>query len=337
MEMTITDTIQDVDEREWKALVEDTFIEQSLGWFRTVEDSHMRDMRYVLVRDKTLKAAACCYTYPEKLYIEIPFLEVRSPLGMSIGFFSKSPEYTDLLLKGITKIQKREKAKGLSFLEMRKKERDFIKPHLKGFAEFPIRDDMYLDLDFTDFDDYLASLDPTSRRSIRKTLNRAAKRWKIETVFTNEFSKWKKMAHRLRRYLCEEHKNYRHYLTEEFYEALEKNLKDNAELILCFKDSIPLACGLILNSPRIARHKFAGIDPRYREYQAYFLVYYEGIKKAIERRQKRIYFGPTTYEFKEKIGCKREALFGLAKMRNPFFHLALTSYLTMRNLQGKKL
>ncbi len=337
MEMTIKNTIRDADEAEWEALVGDIFIEQSHGWLRTVEDSHMRDMRYVFVRDKTLKAAACCYLYPEKLYIEIPFLEVRSPLGNSTGFFSKDPEYTDLLLKGLYEIQKRKKAKGLSLLEMRKKERDSIKPHLKGFAEFPIRDDTYLDLDFADFDDYLASLDSTSRRSIRKTLNRAAKRWKIQTVFTNEFSTWKKVAHRLRGYLCEEHKNYRHYLTEAFFDALEKNLKDNAELIMCFKDNIPLIYGLILNSPVIAQHKFAGINPQYREYQAYFLVYYEGIKKAIERRQKRIYFGPTTYSFKEKIGCKREAIYGFAKIRNPLLHLALTSYLTTLNLRGKKL
>jgi predicted N-acyltransferase len=335
--MTITNTIRDVDETEWKALVGDDIIEQSHGWFKTIEDSHMRDMQYVFVKDETLKAAACCYVYPEELYITIPLLEVRSPLANSAGFFSKDPYYTDMLVKGLTTIQEKEKARGLSFLEMKKKDLDSIKPHLKGFIEFPVREDTYLDLDFADFDDYLASLDSTSRRSIRKTLNRASKRWKINTVFTNEFSQWKTIASQLRENLCEEHNNYRQYLPEEFYEALGKNLKDNAELIMCFKDKIPLVCGLILNSPTVTQHKFAGINPQYREYQAYFLVYYEGIKKAIERKQKRIYFGPTTYEFKEKIGCKRENVFGLAKLTNPLLHLALASYITTVKLRGKKL
>ena len=336
MELIITDTIRDIDETEWESLVGDS-IEQSHGWFRAIEDAHMRDMQYVFVKDEPLKAAACCYRYPEELYIKIPLLEVRSPLSNSAGFFSKDPEYIDVLVKGLHALEKREKTKGLSFLEMKKKDLDLIKPHLKGFTEFPVRDDTYLDVDFADFDDYLASLDSTARRSIRKTLNRAANRWKIKTVFTNEFSTWKTVCNRLRENLCQEHNNYRQYLTEEFYDALGKNLKDAAELIMCFKDDIPLVCGLILNSPTVAQHKFAGINPQYREYQAYFLVYYEGIKKAIERKQKRIYFGPTTYEFKEKIGCKREKVFGLAKMKNPILHLALTSYLTTVKLRGKKL
>ena len=92
-----------------------------------------------------------------------------------------------------------------------------------------------------------------------------------------------------------------------FYEELQANFKTGAELVFFFKEQIPLAFALSLNTPRMVQYKFVGIDPVYREYEAYFLIYYLGIRKAIERKQKKIYFGPSTYEFKEKIGCKRES------------------------------
>lgn len=333
--MKITDTIRDVDETEWENLAGTNQVERSHGWFRTVEDAHMRNMQYLFLKDNTLRAAACCHIYTEKMGIKMPFLEVASPLGTSTGFFSKTPAHTSILLKELLKIQNREKTKGILFLNLTKEELDFIRPQAKGFTTFQLIDNTYLDLGFTDFEDYLSSLNGKKRRSIRITLNKA-KKLNVRTVFTNEISTWKKIAHQLQGYICEQYQNYRFHLPEEFYDALEKNLNDNAELVFFFKDNIPLAFALAINTPATSLYKFVGVDPRYREYQAYFLIYYEGIKKAIERRQKRIYFGPTSYEFKDKIGCKRKELFGLVKLKNPFLHLALTSFITGYTLLGKK-
>lgn len=329
MEMEITDTIQDINETEWEALAGTDYIEKSYRWFKTIEESGMRDMRYVFIRNKTLKAAACCYIYLEKMGIKMLFLDVKA-------FISKDPEHTDMLLKGLYEIQKKEKTKGILFFSLKKEELDLIKPQLKGFTEFPTKEDTYLDLNFTDFDDYLTSLEEKAWRSARMTLKRAKKEFKIHMVFTNEFSKWKEVAHQLQGYLCEQFNDYRSHFSLQFYDALEKNLKDNAELILFFKDDIPLAFALPFFSSTICEHKLLGLDPRYRKYQAYFLFYYEGIRRGIKRGHKRMYFGSTTYEFKERIGCKREALFGLIKLRNPFFHLALASYITVYKLLGKK-
>ncbi len=335
VEMKITDTIINVDEREWENLIGTDQVERSYRWFRTVEDSHMRDMRYVFLKGKSLKAAACCHLYTEKLGIKMPFLEVTSPLGTSTGFFSKTPEHTIMLLKELWNIQTREKAKGILFLNLTKEELDFIKPQAKGFTPFQLVDNTYLDLDFTNFDDYLSSLTGKRRRSIRITLNKA-KKMGVQTVFTNEVSHWKEVAHQLQGYICEQYHNYRLHLPEEFYDAVENHLRGNVELVFFFKDKIPLAFALVVNTPAASLYKFTGVDPQYKKYQAYFLVYYEGIKKAIERRQKRIYFGPTSYEFKDKIGCKRKELFGLVKLKNPLLHVALTSFITGYTLLGKK-
>ena len=338
MELYTADTIRDISEKEWDALVGTDYLERSHAWYRTVEDSSMRKMRYVFLKEtERLTAAVCCYVIDEHIFsISMPVLGVGCPLGTSSAFFSKTPEQAHMLLKGLEEIQEKERTRRLSILNLRKEEFIALKQWMKGLAEFSKPDNTYIDLDFNDFEDYLSSLDGSARRSVRKTLNRARKRWGIKPVFTNDLTTWKGVAHRLQGYICEQYSDRSTHFTQKFYEALEKNMKENAELLLLFKDNIPLVFGLSLNSPEISLHKAVGVDPQYREYQAYFLLYYEGIKRAIERKQKRIYYGLTTYEFKEKIGCKREELFGFTRLRNPVLNLALKSYIAASRLSGKK-
>jgi predicted N-acyltransferase len=337
MDIVRSGTITDVGQEEWEHLVGTEHPGKSPGWYRAVEDSGMRDMHYIFLKEKGhLVAAATCYPYEEKvLNVGMRFLEVRSPFGTASGLFSISPEYTLTLLEELEKTKQTVKAQGILVLELRETEAVFLKEQMNGYNSIEIADDTYIDLDYTDFDDYLSSLDASARRSVRKTLNRAEKRWNLKTIFTNEFSEWKEAAHRLRGYLCEEHGTQRSHLTQGFYEALETHLKDKAELIICLKDDTPIASGLVLNSEALAIHKLAGVDPRYKEYQAYFVMYYEGIRKALQRNQKRIYFGPTTYEFKNKIGCKREKVSGFARLDNPLLHVALKSYVLGMRFLGR--
>jgi predicted N-acyltransferase len=326
MEIYTTDTIRDIGEREWHTLVGHDNIEQSYAWMKMVEESGARKVYYVFLKDRKLEAAACCTFFREKMFsVELPFLEVKSPLGLSPAFFSRTPQHADMLLKELRDIQKKEKTKVLSILCLKKDEVDFIRTQVGGFVEFPMNDNTYIDLDFADFEDYLSWLPAKARRSVRITLNKA-KKLGVTSLSTNEFSKWKSTAHRLQKNICQQYKDYQWLLPEQFYDSVERNFKEHAELLMFFKDDIPLAFGFSVNTPDIVKYKFVGADPQYRDYQAYFLIYYEGIKKAIERGQKRITFGLTSYSFKEKIGCTREKLFGLFQMRNPGLNLALQSY-----------
>lgn len=338
MEIEITNTIQAIEEDQWNALGEPGFVEQSYRWYKTIEESGMLKLYYILIREKgRLTAAACSFPYKHRLRsipLKVPTLHVRTPLGTSGAFFSPTPEHTHMLGEGLKEIQKREKVKRVAVLGLREERFTNVKDALEGFTALPPFTDTYIDLHFADFDDYLSSLDASARRSVRKTLNRSEKRWKIKSVVTTEFSAWEHAAHTLQGYTCKEHNDNRMYLTEQFYEALERNLKDSAELILLFKDETPLVFGLSVNSPTISQHKAVGVDPHYREYQAYFLLYYEGIRRAIERKQKRIYFGQTAYSFKEKIGCKRENLYWLAKLENRLFDLVLKSYNVLCRYSG---
>jgi predicted N-acyltransferase len=337
MEMHITSTIQDVDEKEWNAFVGRETIEHSYAWLKTVEDSGVKAMRYVFLKDgKALTGAACSYVYEEKMYsMKVPFLQVKSPLGSSPAFFSSTPEETHMLVKGLERIRKEEKAQGMLILDFSKEESDRLRDQLKGFTELQTDDNTYIDTDYADFDDYLGSLDEDAWRSARMTLNRA-RRWKIKTVFTNDFPAWKDVATRLQRYQCEYHNDFRFYMNESFYDTLERTMKDSAELVLFFKDDIPLVSALSLYTGEYSIYKGAGIDPKHKKYHAYFLLYYEAIKRAIEKGHKRIYFGTTTYGFKEKIGCKRSECMGYAKMGNPVLNLALKSFLKVSMMRGER-
>lgn len=332
MEVTLTNTVKGIPEKEWNTLAGIDIPERTYAWYRTIEDSGIRDMHYVLVQENTLVAAACCHLYKEPQFgVTIPVLEAGSPTGTTRSFFSNTAQHTDALLSGLEALRIKENAGGLMIIDFTEEEFNRLKPRMKakGFTPFFQLESMYIDLPFTDFDDYLSSLSASDRRSIRKTLNRAEKRWHITHILTNDFSHYAHIASKLQGFTCEEHNDYRMHLTEQFYNALEIHFKESAELTLFFKDGTPLASGLCLNSPTVAVHKFSGVDPKYRQYQAYFLLYYEGIRKAIEKRQKRICFGSTTYEFKRKIGCKGEKLLGFIKMENPVLNAALKCYINV--------
>jgi predicted N-acyltransferase len=330
LKIETADSIRDVDEQEWITLLGTDRVDGSHGWYRAIEDSGIRISHYVLVReDGNLAAAACCRICTEKIYtVKMPFLDVRP-------VYFDTFEQADMLVRGLEEVRKKEKAKGFLFFFHDKEKLNCMRNQLKYSTEFPVGENTYIDLNFKDFDDYLSSLNTTARRSARNTLNRA-RRWEIQPVFTNELSRWKKVARSLHGYVCEQHNDYRQHFPESFYEALEKNLKERAELIMFFKDNTPLAFGLSLNSKTTSLYKIAGLDPEYRRYHAYFLIYYEGIRKAIERGQKRIYFGPTAYELKERIGCSLQKCFGLAKMGNPALNMMLKIYITSFKLLGKK-
>ncbi|MBU7031735.1 MAG: GNAT family N-acetyltransferase [Theionarchaea archaeon] len=337
MDIQTSHTIQSVTESEWTSLVGTSTIEQSYRWFRAVEDSRIRDMVYGFIREEgSLKAATCGFCDAFRVGgVTIPLLEIGSPLGMSACFFSSSEQHTIALLDTLTQIQQSKKCRGIMILDLSEQQVSYLNQHVEGYVQCPPYDNTYIDLNFSDFDDYLESLPSNARRSVRITMNRAEKKWRLRLNSTNEFTRWKEVTRRLQGYVCEEHHNFRWHLPLTFYDALETHLKNDAELLICFTDDIPIVYGLALNTPETCQYKFVGIDPAYRHYHAYFLLYYEGIKRAIERGQSRIYFGTSNYEFKEKIGCLRESLHGLVRLQNPVFNTMVRCYVTGMKIMGK--
>ncbi|MGD2250641.1 MAG: GNAT family N-acetyltransferase [Candidatus Methanofastidiosia archaeon] len=327
--MEILNTISDIGKHQWNTLVHAQTPEASYEWYKAVEESKMKDLYYVTLWEKgDLVAACCCFTYlGEEIFLKIPFLACWSPLSSILGFFSPSTEHISRLLQGLHTIQDKLHLRGTLIANFEQEDYQRHNLYMKEYNPLSLASTTYLDLPYADFDEYLNSLPSSHRRSIRKTLNRAEKRWQIKHVLTNNLSQWKHVAHRLQGLTCAEHNDFTNYLSKKFYESLQKTMKDKVELSIFLKDSIPLASGLCLNNETVAVHKYAGVDPEYRQYQAYFLLYYEGIRKAIERNQSRICFGTTTYQFKKKIGCEVAPLYSFGKMANPLLNVMLNMYL----------
>lgn len=326
MDVKVTTTIRNIDEKEWEALVRSDNVEDSYQWYRAVEDSNIRKMRYVFIKDSgKLVAAACSFIYEERKFsLIIPLLEVKS-------FVFETPEQTSMIMKELEKIGAKEKLRGIAIRDLTEEEAGSLRDYMKGFVEVLMPDNTYIDLNFKTFEEYLKSLKRKTRKSVRSTLSRV-RRMGVKTVVTSEFSRFKHVTYTLHSYVCEQHNDLRGLFPEEFYEALEKNLKDHAELLLFLKEDIPLAFALSFFSKTTAYINLGGVDPHYREYQGYFLIYYETIRRAIEKKLKKIYFGTTTYEFKGKIGCKREKALGFMKFRNPILHFILKLYFVMKGL-----
>jgi predicted N-acyltransferase len=335
MDIFTSHTIQDITKAEWTAMVGPNSIEQSYDWLKTVEHARVLDMQYLFIRERgSLKAAAYCFPMKESLFLwKIPLLEVWSPLTPSSSFFSRDAVHTRALLDGLERLRQTTKTLGFTIMGLKRDQWTLLRDHSHRLTHFSMRENTYLDLPFSDFDDYLASLENGAWRSARMTLNRA-RRWKIKTVFTTELGKWGAEANRLQEFTCKAHNDYQWFLPRDFYNTLEQYMKDTVELLLFFKDDTVLASAVVLNTPNVCYYRFPGIDPRYRKYQAYFLMYYEGIRRAIERKQSRIYFGLSGYTFKERIGCKKEELFGASRMKNPLLNLGLKAYMAIIRKRG---
>lgn len=335
MKLQISDTIH-CTQKEWDNLVNPQSVAQSSAWITAIEDSGILDMAYIFLRENgALTAGACCHVLTKYKGITIPFIEVGAPLGSWCSFFSSQKECTQQLLNGIKQIRTQKKAWGTIILDLRENEYNTYKEHFTQFHEFLMPDTTYIDLEFSDFDDYLDLLSSRSRRSIRNTLRKAEK-WGITTLCTTELARWGATASTLQGYTYTQHGKTGVHLPPQFYETLEITMKGNVELVLFFKDNTPLVCALVLNTPDICEYTFSGIDPKYTKYQAYFLLYYHGIKRAIRKNKKRIYFGPTAYSFKEKIGCTREKLYGVVKMKNSVLDGGLKAYFKYLDITGKK-
>jgi predicted N-acyltransferase len=322
MKIHIVDSVRAAGEREWQEIVGPTHLDQSYGWFRTVEDSGMQKTNYVLVKDGSrLRAAACATLIRLRGYgTVIPCLTVASPLTVTPAFFSRTREETGWLLKGLRRLQRRENARGFFILVREPRSKDA--PRIRGSVTVPLEPVVRLDLGFSSFDEYLSSLPRNPKKSIKATLSKA-RRYGLRIVVTNEFSRWKETARRLQGFVCEQHQDWTWHLTGAFYEALETHLRDKVDLILVLKDDTPLAVFVLTRSPEAYQLRFAGIDPRYHEHHAYFFGCYETIRMTIERGARELSLGLTTYEYKEKIGGVRVPQFALGKMNSPMLDALL--------------
>lgn len=329
MRTEIVESISKIDKNMWEELVENNFPETRYEWCKTVEESGNNNLRYVLAFERNkLIGVAICEIVKEKLFrfgISLKIIEVSSPLSNFEGFIIKDEKAILPIIKEIENLVSKEKLMGISFMNLRENMKKKIEKSLKGYHGIRLSPNTFIDINWDNFEEYLSSLKSGARRGIRNTLRRKD-RYKLRIEHTKEFKKFSEQLYQLQKKVCDFHRDYKYLLPSKFYESLEKNFKDNSEVTICFKNEKILGFVLSLMDEEKIVYKFCGLDPKYKKYQAYFLFYIDGIKRAIKNKKKRIYFGKTTYGVKTERGCTKENLYAFLKARNSVLNKLASLY-----------
>jgi hypothetical protein len=80
---------------------------------------------------------------------------------------------------------------------------------------------------------------------------------------------------------------------------------------------------LICTPPRMV-FRYIGMDyERNRRYGLYFLLFLKGIEVCLREGLTEMECGPTSYDFKRRLGCRMQETFVYYRHRNPFLHWLL--------------
>jgi len=298
------DSIEHIYQRDWEELVGRDIVEYDYRWYKVNEkfDKNLNPKYIVVYKGNNLVGSAFM-SILNKLDISIGKLHLTFPLLGKISFFRYSSPISNFsgIFFNKEEVLKQNRIVLSNFVIG---QNNILSNFLEsgGFYRIKCKPNTFLDIKWKTFDKYLSSLPKSERHDIRKTINRSKKHG-ISIEYKKNFSSMSKKLCELYENVSGKHREMG--MPENFFKVLDREMGDNTDLFLCKKEEKVIAYGLSLNNTAVASHKFLGLDYRYRKSQAYFLLYYEGIKKAINDGLKRIYFGSTTYRYKERIGCKR--------------------------------
>jgi predicted N-acyltransferase len=334
----IVDTIHRIDREEWDTLVGGNIF-TSYGWLKTIEQTFIGDLkpRYFLMREegRLIATAACYITYPsEEIYSSDDtllgrFKKYASKMGIS--FFPAMICSPKSAFGAHILVEKRLDSKKAEMVatEMIKKIEEFAVEHRlsiifsnvmdheislirslseRGYSKaetFPL---CYLDVEWSSFDEYLASLKQMSKASAKMVRNEINKNRK-EGVVIQLLEKVDGFQDRLYELV---NMNYlRHNrrpfpFRKEYFKALKDNLGSNAVVYTATKNHELVGACVMLRRNESCHISFIGVDHESagNDFTYFNLAYYRPIEDAISDRIERIYFGQTQYALKTRRGCK---------------------------------
>lgn len=195
-----------------------------------------------------------------------------------------------------------------------------------GFQRVPIPPTVLLDLPFSDFDEYLATMRAGYRRRVRKVMERSAalrvELWTDFTPLVPELARlWRLVYER-----ADEVK--REILAEPFF-AAAASLDELRILALKREDGSLASYALLLEDRPRLHFLYTGFEESAgRDEGAYFRLLYEIVRYAIEDGFTSVNLGITTLEPKMDLGGEPVDLYGWIRHRNPVLHKAFARLAT---------
>ncbi|MBU7014715.1 MAG: GNAT family N-acetyltransferase [Theionarchaea archaeon] len=333
--------ISEIPREEWDNVVNNrTF--HTYRWMELLEHSLREGISpyfLTVTRDDQLVGSAVCFlSYRAILGVYVSSLACLCPFSDEIGIHVKEGEPAEpilsLLYGSMMDAARKEHTKAIVIANVDNE--PYVSFLKKKTSLLEVSPSTYLDVRWKTFKDYLKSLPRKSKKNIRHTLNQGERRG-IRLEHSQDFSDAEFLFSFHRDNLLEHGHNYPLSFTSNFYKGLEKYVGDYAFILRCYLEDKLLGYWIYFFDGDLASMAISGVEKTYgREYNAYFNICYEVVREMIRRGCKRMYFGPTTYIVKRRIGCTLLEKKASIRFSNPVLNGAFRLLIPVRNLWIKK-
>jgi predicted N-acyltransferase len=300
--------INEIPKEEWDTLVNHKLF-HTYRWMELLEYSLREGISpyYITItRDNDLVGGAVCYpSYRLVFKFYLQSMVCLCPFSDDIGLYIKSGEPAEaifsLLFSHIEEAARKERARIVVINNVD------VSPYRtllqKKAALIKMSPSTCLDVQWKTFKDYLRSLPRKSKKNIRHTLNQGERRG-LRLEHSQDFSDAEFLFRFYEENLRKHGHSYPLPITSQFYTGLGKYVGDFAYILRCYHGSKLLGYWIYFFDGSIASMAISGSEEDdAREYNAYFNICYDAVREMIEKGCSKIYFGPTTYTVKRRIGC----------------------------------
>jgi len=348
----IFDNLNKIDEKDWDAVFGD--IPESYPFYKTLGNSELPDFTFyylAIYRDDAISLIAPLFAtdfngdiaaegwvskvikfirkaFPRflifnTLFCGTPFGE-NGVLGIKQDF-RDDPRLIPLLLEGINNLAAKINAPLVIFKDFLKQDERFLDILTRqGYSKTESFPTVYLELNFTSFEDYLKSLGASTRKSLKKKLKQADSRGKIEVKVVQEIGGQIDQIVKLYENTYREGLTKFERLPRKFFLQVTGDLSAHTRFFLYYVDGKLAAFNLCFVYPDLLIDKFIGFDYDISNYyNLYFVSWAYNIRWCIDNSLRYYHPGQTDYEPKIRLGGKLIPLYAYLKHKNVFFNRLL--------------
>lgn len=333
MRVEIFDSADRIPEASWQELLGQSSITQSVDFWRVVEQSGLNDFRYqhaMLVDDNgNPLALTTFYTVTTDLaifssgrlrgllegirrvfpgFLKVRMLECGTPITISPPCILREGVEVLPIVRMLSRLLLEQARRDKAWVIV---VRDFEAPQQflldafesQGFVRARNLPNTYLDVHWSDVQNYLASMKSYYRSKLRKHLKRAADQ-NIRHELRQDFDHLAETLCRQWRVVHEQADEYqREVLTPDFYRRFASELGGLAYALLFYRGDALIGHALVLRDGKMLRWLYFGREQAAND-SLYLYVAHAVIQSAIELGLERVEMGLTTYSIKRDLGAR---------------------------------
>lgn len=289
--------------------------------------------RYVLLRrDGVLCAAAVCsiekHFYDHRLEAMLgpllrvfPCMRCVLPLAADTGLVVH-PDHTQslpVLLDAVRDLARQEHVSFYTFDNLYNDDPTWSHLHDRGYHRMAMLEEIYLDIDWPSFDDYLAKL-PRKKRKEYGRMSRHLEAHGIDMRIIQPTPDNQQQLTQLINAVFAHHEEPVTYNEGLFLNA-QAIMGDDMCLYGAYQDDKIIACTALMRSGDVGALKCIGLAyERTMNTGTYYNLIAEGVRHAIDQNIRRLYLGATAYQTKQHFGPTQKTRDGAMVICNQPLH-----------------